>query len=314
MATKVTGWFPHDIDADDDIKMQRLIQVYGAEGYGRWWKLVEILHKHGGSIDIHSLAFLVDRSLGVGIGVDAEDENDERTFTSYFAIEYMIKVGLLSRVEDVITSERVMRNLEYRQDVSAKRSQAGRKGGLSKSQANAKQMLSKAEAKRSTLTVTVTDTVKKEEIPPLPPLQGGLDYPEMHQAWSDYVEYRKQRKPKVTAKSAEKLFARLETAMKDGIDPVEALNYAMSQSWQGVFFDKLPSKPKDYEQFREWVEECYDKTQAMTKYAAYPQGRFASEWWDAMTANGFIERGRPIKNWKQHLKAHIDNAMREAGL
>lgn len=309
MATKITGWFPHDIDSTDDINIQRIIHQYGAEGYGIWWRVVEILHKHGGSLDFNSLVFLVDRSLGIGRYVDEEDLNDIRTLTSHFIIRKMVEIGLLSDGDGTITSDRIMRNLEHRQGISEKRSQAGRKGAHSKSQASAEQLPSKSQAKSSTLTLTVTDTVKKEDIPPLPPLTGGLDYPEMQRAWSDYVEYRKQRKPKMTPKAAERLFARLEKAVSDGIDPVEALDYAMSQSWQGVFFDKLPSKPKDYDQFRQWVEECYDKQEAMTRYAAYPQGRFAREWWDAMMQSGFTERGHPIKNWRQHVKSYIDQAM-----
>jgi len=41
-------YFKHDSNARNDIKIKRLIKVYGLEGYGKYWILVEILREQDG--------------------------------------------------------------------------------------------------------------------------------------------------------------------------------------------------------------------------------------------------------------------------
>ena len=43
LAAKPLRYFPHDADALQDEKCQRLVARYGAAGYGRWWMLCERL-------------------------------------------------------------------------------------------------------------------------------------------------------------------------------------------------------------------------------------------------------------------------------
>ena len=41
---KDTFWFPHDYEPTSDPKMQALVGQYKAEGYGLYWRIVEMLH------------------------------------------------------------------------------------------------------------------------------------------------------------------------------------------------------------------------------------------------------------------------------
>ena len=40
---RTTYYFSHDGNAAQDPKMQALISVYGMEGYGRYWRLIEMI-------------------------------------------------------------------------------------------------------------------------------------------------------------------------------------------------------------------------------------------------------------------------------
>ena len=40
-------WFKHDTDASDDIKIRRLEEEFGNDGYATYFKILEILGKDG---------------------------------------------------------------------------------------------------------------------------------------------------------------------------------------------------------------------------------------------------------------------------
>jgi hypothetical protein len=48
MAKKQKQWFSHDADAWDDPKIVALVAQYDMVGYGRWWRLLEILRNQDG--------------------------------------------------------------------------------------------------------------------------------------------------------------------------------------------------------------------------------------------------------------------------
>jgi hypothetical protein len=47
---KEAYYFPHDYNARNDLKMERLIQAQGMEGVGLFWCLVEMLYEEGGEL------------------------------------------------------------------------------------------------------------------------------------------------------------------------------------------------------------------------------------------------------------------------
>ena len=42
-AAKPLAWFQHDTDAANDMKLEQVIDEFGMVGYGRWWRLCEML-------------------------------------------------------------------------------------------------------------------------------------------------------------------------------------------------------------------------------------------------------------------------------
>lgn len=46
----MTDYFSHDVDASDDIKLQELQMEMGGNGYGIFWRLLELLWKNGGKM------------------------------------------------------------------------------------------------------------------------------------------------------------------------------------------------------------------------------------------------------------------------
>ncbi len=47
MARNETYWFKHDFNARRDQKILTMRSVYGAEGYGWWWMLIEMMREAG---------------------------------------------------------------------------------------------------------------------------------------------------------------------------------------------------------------------------------------------------------------------------
>lgn len=42
-SAKPLAWFQHDTDAAQDMKLELIIDEFGMAGYGRWWRLCEML-------------------------------------------------------------------------------------------------------------------------------------------------------------------------------------------------------------------------------------------------------------------------------
>lgn len=131
----------HDFSARNDEKILTLRSELGLEGYGIWWAFIEVLAEHDGQIKESNLK-----------GISFSIQCDWDTFQRFFCL--CLDLELLHLKEGLIYSESLNKRLEYKREVSKKRSDAGKKGAeiklkkanSSKSQANAKQMLSKSSA------------------------------------------------------------------------------------------------------------------------------------------------------------------------
>lgn len=67
----------------------------------------------------------------------------------------------------------------------------------------------------------------------LPEIPSALRTPEFEKAWDDWVEHRRQRKPKVTPLSAKESFSKLG---KWGVDrSIAAIRHSIASSYQGIF-------------------------------------------------------------------------------
>ena len=120
-AARPMAFFPHDTNASQDIKLEMLLDDYGMAGYGRWWRLCELL----GAADGHRIeigdarvAKVVSRILM------CSNVNELAEF-----VHELSELGLIEMPGDgFISSKRMDRNAEY----FGKKRAAGRKGGRSK--------------------------------------------------------------------------------------------------------------------------------------------------------------------------------------
>ena len=119
-------YFPHECDASSDPKTSRIIRELGMEGYGVFWRLLEILYRQEGRMapDYDQLSY----------DIRVEPEKIKRVVEGYglFQIDEQGK----------ICSEAVDKRLLIIRQTSEARSHAGTLGGYAKAKnlANAKQM------------------------------------------------------------------------------------------------------------------------------------------------------------------------------
>lgn len=115
---KKTYYFQHDFQSFDDPKIQFIIAKFGAEGYGLWWRIVEMLHQ-----DEHNrlplkdyLFFAIEGQLGL-----------DKDMAKEFVNSCINDVQLLQADGEFFWSDRVLKNVGRMNDVKEKRSQAGKK-------------------------------------------------------------------------------------------------------------------------------------------------------------------------------------------
>jgi hypothetical protein len=131
-------YFPHDSNAIQDPKMMTLLSECGLAGVGMFWTIIEILHQQElGSITEKEFKKYIDfychfQSQGTHLLEQIE--------------QVLISSGLLKKKNGLIYSERVEKNKKHREEISEKRSLAGKKSGESRSkQANVEQVLNKTQ-------------------------------------------------------------------------------------------------------------------------------------------------------------------------
>lgn len=112
-------YFSHDSNAASDIKCRRLLRRLGFEGYGRWWRLCELLAATDG------------HKLNIETEEDAEIIAEELHFDGCNdLIEYLsvlVDVGLIHMPGDgSVWSERMMNNAEYFGKLRANGKRGGR--------------------------------------------------------------------------------------------------------------------------------------------------------------------------------------------
>lgn len=123
-------YFSHDSNAHKDPKILKLRSKYGWEGYGIYWAIIETLREQENY---------------------KWSANDKQLLSFCFAngdevinqvIDTCLEVGLLVNDGEYIYSSSLTRRMKLKDEISEKRRAAGKKGGSSKSGANAKQNVS----------------------------------------------------------------------------------------------------------------------------------------------------------------------------
>lgn len=103
LASRPLKFFPHDADAFEDIKCQRLFDALGWEGYGRWWRLCELLS----GADGHEI-----RVDGRDAGIWARRLGLSVEGLVAFA-ELLADCGLVELSDGSVTSPRMTANARY---------------------------------------------------------------------------------------------------------------------------------------------------------------------------------------------------------
>lgn len=134
MPEKERYYFQHDHNARSDKKIAALVREYKSAGYGIYWCLAEMLHEDGGAIELDDLL----------IASISKDLNEDFELVKSVIEKCIKNFKLFVLTEDnVLTSNRVKRNLDKRKSISEVRSKSGKAG------ANAKQMLANAKQKQA---------------------------------------------------------------------------------------------------------------------------------------------------------------------
>ena len=115
---KDTYYFSHDYNPTSDPKIQALIGEHGAVGYGLYWRIVEMLHEE----ETHKLPCKKYIYLALA----------KQMSTSVEQVEIIVKCcielcELFVSDNELFWSERVLRNIGKRTEISNKRSEAGKK-------------------------------------------------------------------------------------------------------------------------------------------------------------------------------------------
>ena len=122
---KDTFYFPHDYSCTNDPKIQAFIGKYGASGYGIFWRLVEMLHedpKH--RLPLKKYIF---DAVGSQLQVDPD--------LVLQMVEYLTDTCEIFKThDDHFYSDRVLMNMEKRDEIREKRSIAGKKSAEIRSQ------------------------------------------------------------------------------------------------------------------------------------------------------------------------------------
>lgn len=120
-------YFSHDSNAHKDPKILKLRVKHGWEGYGIYWAIIETLREQD---DYKWLAN--DKQLLSFCFANGDDVVNQ-------VIDTCLEIGLLVNDGEFIYSESLSRRMKLKDEISEKRRAAGKKGGVSKSLANAKQ-------------------------------------------------------------------------------------------------------------------------------------------------------------------------------
>ena len=131
-------YFPHDSNAIQDPKMMTLLSECGLSGIGMFWIIVEILHQQ-------ESGFITEEEFKKYLSFYCHFQTEGEQVLNKIE-QVLIKTKLLLNKNGFISSERVTKNKQYREDISKKRSFAGKKSGESRSKpTNDEQVLNKSE-------------------------------------------------------------------------------------------------------------------------------------------------------------------------
>jgi uncharacterized protein YdaU (DUF1376 family) len=167
MSNKDKLYFQHDFEPTSDPKIIALLSKFGATGYGVFWRIIEMLHSNSE----HKLP--KKEYVLVAIAQQMLTSVEQISAILTFATDVC---ELFLKDENFIVSERVNRNFQKMESISAKRSEAGKRSASTRYQQvlNKSQQVSTSVQQNSTNTNKIKENKIKENTPYNPPLDGSL--------------------------------------------------------------------------------------------------------------------------------------------
>lgn len=135
---KDTYYFPHDFNARNDPKLISLRHRHGAVGISVYWTIIEFLHEQDGN-KFEPKNYIIS-TIAEQSGANVKQVSD-------ILKSCVEDLDLLRLIDGAYTSERVLRNIQKRNEISEIRSISGKKGANAK--ANAKQTLANDQQKQA---------------------------------------------------------------------------------------------------------------------------------------------------------------------
>lgn len=108
-------YFDHDANARRDPKIISLISDYGAEGYGKFWMLIEYLREQQGAIELTKNNY---RAIAFELRCDSQEAEN--------FINTLLELELLRNDDGFIFSDRLNKNIEHLNTVREKRKTAAK--------------------------------------------------------------------------------------------------------------------------------------------------------------------------------------------
>ena len=111
-------YFAHDYNTTSDPKIQSFLSIYGGTGYGVFWRIIEMLHEES----THKLPLkkYIFNAIGFQLKCDPDIVLE--------MVQYLTDECEIFKTEnEFFYSERVLSNMDKRDEISNKRSQAGKR-------------------------------------------------------------------------------------------------------------------------------------------------------------------------------------------
>lgn len=238
-------WFKHFSMAKFDVKIMRLIRAHSIEGYGIYWACLESIASNLEPSKPLPDMEENDKDIAELFGMDTDKVRD--------IIQFCIKEGLFQKDEKSgkLVCLKLLSHLDN--TMSNVPQIRGILDNFRKLQGTSSE-LKQLEGTCSRLDKSRVDKIRveKKSEPSVPfSLPHGNSF---SLAWTEWLEYRKEKGKKVSPIAAKKQLNELSKVSE--AEAVAAINKSIASDWQGIFTDKTkpqrpsllpdPSKPRKF--------------------------------------------------------------------
>lgn len=207
-------YFQHDFNARNSLQIQALIREFGAEGYGIFWAVVEVLHEKKNKVPLKQYVY-------AGIAEQIKTDAKKVETVIKFSIE---EAELFVEKNGFISSTRVKRHLIKRLSISKTRAKVGKHG------ANVKQNLAKERKGKE-----IKGKEKKVNKSIIQEAGFGEHFLPLWEKWKTYKqdEHREAYQTTTAETAAVKFLNHL--AGGDLLEAEQIINQSISNHWKGLF-------------------------------------------------------------------------------